>query len=113
MKMLIIAAGGLALAGAAQAQNEMTMDSHALSTAIGGYPACSADVQDSCVQAREAGLASAAGGPFEPVEQHAQANAMAAYQGMGGPIEDESYPPCQPGEGDDRCIQLYERGVSR
>jgi len=23
------------------------------------------------------------------------------------------YPPCSPGPGDDRCIQLYERGVRR
>jgi len=36
-----------------------------------------------------------------------------AYQGVGGPIEAQSgYPPCSPGPGDDRCIQLYERGVT-
>jgi hypothetical protein len=42
----------------------------------------------------------------------------AAYTGMGGPLEEVStvrasgdYPPCRPGPGDDRCIQLYERGV--
>ena len=29
--------------------------------------------------------------------------------GVGGPTED--YPPCDPGPGDDNCIQLYERGV--
>ena len=35
------------------------------------------------------------------------------YQGVGGPVEAQSgYPPCSPGPGDDRCIQLYERGVS-
>jgi len=34
--------------------------------------------------------------------------------GMGGPIEGaQDYPPCRPGPGDDRCIQLYERGVSQ
>lgn len=34
-------------------------------------------------------------------------------QGVGGPVEAQSgYPPCSPGPGDDRCIQLYERGVS-
>ena len=30
------------------------------------------------------------------------------------PLEQEAartYPPCRPGAGDDRCIQLYERGV--
>ncbi|HEX9931917.1 MAG TPA: hypothetical protein VGB08_03665 [Allosphingosinicella sp.] len=32
---------------------------------------------------------------------------------IGGPIEQRSgYPPCRPGRGDDRCIQLYERGVT-
>ena len=35
------------------------------------------------------------------------------YQGVGGPVEAQSgYPPCSPGAGDDRCIQLYERGVT-
>ena len=34
-------------------------------------------------------------------------------QGGGGPVEAQSgYPPCSPGPGDDRCIQLYERGVT-
>ena len=35
------------------------------------------------------------------------------HQGVGGPIEAQSgYPPCSPGPGDDRCIQLYEPGVT-
>jgi hypothetical protein len=49
------------------------------------------------------------------------------WAGMGGPYEEvygdgrvdltprpaqTSYPPCSPGPGDDRCIQLYERGVT-
>src|SRR5688572_7222438 len=35
------------------------------------------------------------------------------YQGVGGPLEAQSgYPPCSPGPGDDRCIQLYESGVT-
>lgn len=39
-------------------------------------------------------------------------DAGATYGGMGGPLEEAaSYPPCDPGPGDDRCIQLYERGV--
>jgi len=34
-------------------------------------------------------------------------------QGVGGPVEAQSgYPPCSPGPGDDRCIQLYEAGVT-
>jgi hypothetical protein len=33
--------------------------------------------------------------------------------GIGGPIEERTgYPPCDPGPGDDKCIQLYERGVT-
>jgi hypothetical protein len=33
---------------------------------------------------------------------------------MGGPFEAAAdYPPCRPGPGDDRCIQLYERGVGQ
>ncbi|WP_114951805.1 hypothetical protein [Sphingosinicella terrae] len=36
-----------------------------------------------------------------------------AHQGVGGPVEVQSdYPACEPGPGDDRCIQLYERGVT-
>jgi len=34
------------------------------------------------------------------------------YAGVGGPIAETGYPPCSPGPGDDRCIQLYERGVT-
>ena len=45
--------------------------------------------------------------PAEPV-------ADTAPGASGGPIEPMSaYPPCRPGRGDDRCIQLYERGVAR
>ena len=54
-----------------------------------------------------------------------QAN-LQTFAGMGGPYEevygtgtisltpraaDRNYPPCDPGPGDDNCIQLYERGV--
>jgi hypothetical protein len=48
-----------------------------------------------------------------PYEEHAAARTDIflgnEYTGMGGPLEDETeYPPCRPGPGDDRCIQLYE-----
>jgi hypothetical protein len=69
------------------------------------------------------------GGPEEPVlamngdgavetalgETAADEGGTAAYTGVGGPLEavdTASYPPCSPGPGDDRCIQLYERGVT-
>ncbi|MBX3561412.1 MAG: hypothetical protein KF780_06320 [Sphingomonas sp.] len=35
-----------------------------------------------------------------------------AYEGMGGPIAETGYPPCSGAASDDRCIQLYERGVT-
>jgi hypothetical protein len=58
------------------------------------------ETSDAAVQAADsAGYAAVAG--------HAD------YQGVGGPVEAQSgYPPCSPGPGDDRCIQLYERGVT-
>lgn len=69
------------------------------------------------------------GGPEEPMlamngdgavetalgETAADEGGGAAYTGVGGPLEEvdtTSYPPCRPGPGDDRCIQLYERGVT-
>jgi hypothetical protein len=80
------------------------------------------------------------GGPYEPVDASADASAdapgdlamngdgvvdaatgetadvelasAAQYTGMGGPLEEIAYPPCRPGPGDDRCIQLYEPGVT-
>jgi hypothetical protein len=78
----------------------------------------------------------AMGGPYEPVETDSStelamngdgdvdstsgesaetelAHHTAVHQGMGGPVEAQSgYPPCDPGPGDDRCIQLYEPGVT-
>ena len=34
-----------------------------------------------------------------------------AFAGTGGPLAETGYPPCR-SESDDRCIQLYERGVT-
>lgn len=47
----------------------------------------------------------AVGGPYEPVwsREYAQGNWPARTSG--------DYPPCEPTPADDRCIQLYERGV--
>jgi hypothetical protein len=54
----------------------------------------------------------------ETLAASADAAGAGAYTGMGGPLEEvapvkasSDYPPCRPGPGDDRCIQLYERGV--
>lgn len=77
----------------------------------------------------------AMGGPYEPADADGTKLAMndtakvetsdaasdtdmsvaghSDHQGVGGPIEAQSgYPPCSPGPGDDRCIQLYEPGVT-
>ena len=77
--------------------------------------------------------ATAMGGPYEPVGGEAAGMAMngdgvvdpalgetaavevaqaGEYSGVGGPIAETGYPPCAPGPGDDRCIQLYEPGVT-
>ncbi len=45
----------------------------------------------------------AVGGPYEPAMTRSAMMPRAAAD----------YPPCSPGPGDDRCIQLYERGVRR
>lgn len=56
----------------------------------------------------------------EEADAEALAAAEAEMTGVGGPYEAadltprpaaENYPPCRPGPGDDRCIQLYEPGV--
>lgn len=83
--------------------------------------------------AGEMGPATGVGGPYEPVETAGDmamngdgvidaatgetaevelASASTGYTGVGGPLEETAYPPCRPGPGDDRCIQLYERGVT-
>ncbi|HWT12862.1 MAG TPA: hypothetical protein VN231_08930 [Allosphingosinicella sp.] len=51
--------------------------------------------------------ASGAAAAESEVAQHSE------FTGVGGPVEAQSgYPPCSPGPGDDRCIQLYEQGIS-
>jgi hypothetical protein len=71
----------------------------------------------------EAKLGTASGDPGEI--QIAMGDKSLANIGMGGPLEPASstafsltpqpaaqnYPACDPGPGDDRCIQLYENGV--
>ena len=76
--------------------------------------------------------ATGVGGPYEPVDaavaapmngdglvdaasgESAEVELASAgdYSGVGGPVAETGYPPCSPGPGDDRCIQLYERGVT-
>jgi hypothetical protein len=54
----------------------------------------------------KAGAYAGMGGPLE-VDQAA----MAATSGMTPQPATRNYPPCDPGPGDDNCIQLYEPGV--
>ncbi|HET9429046.1 MAG TPA: hypothetical protein VFO69_11875 [Allosphingosinicella sp.] len=80
----------------------------------------------------DSSAATAMGGPYEPVEDSMNGDGSDAklaeigdqsgdveiashhaFKGVGGPIEAQSgYPACSPGPGDDRCIQLYEPGVT-
>lgn len=48
----------------------------------------------------------------EPDPAIPAANGEPAYTGMGGPEMETGYPPCSGSASDDRCIQLYERGVT-
>ena len=75
-------------------------------------------------------MKTAMGGPYEPVDgalnsdgtadkipaefaTHTDVASHHEFAGVGGPIEAQSgYPACSPGPGDDRCIQLYEPGVT-
>jgi hypothetical protein len=163
-----------AVGGPFEEANATNVASLAPRPAAQNYPACEPGPgDDSCIQLYETGVrtqlaswdaptggfadesATAMGGPFEPVDGHADASAKldgdsamndrmidtsvaepqgvplgyaapegarldaaepaidASHQGVGGPVVSQSgYPPCEPGAGDDRCIQLYERGVT-
>ena len=105
--------------------------------AAAAYPPCHRGAgDDHCIQLYEpgvraqlaewnrsaAGSETAMGGPYEPVDSTLageMGNAGAApapagdqYNGVGGPLETNDYPPCSRTV-TDRCIQLYERGVHR
>lgn len=89
---------------------------HSATTAMGGpyEPAESDAVADASATIHEAmngdGTVDLAAGETAETEL---AHHTALHQGVGGPVEAQSgYPPCDPGPGDDRCIQLYEPGVS-
>ena len=60
--------------------------------------------------------ATGVGGPYEPVTSSTGAPYEAPIVREEGPTEASDvagtdYPACEPGQGDDNCIQLYERGV--
>lgn len=123
MKVSLLFLVGVALGTASFAQTNMQNDTR--DAAAGDYPACSSSVTDRCIQTyeRSAGRSAvlAVGGPYEPVSGHAgamsQQYAAADQQndltGMGGPLDERTgYPSCDPGPGDDSCIQLYEHGVT-
>lgn len=98
-----------------------------MSKAEDSVPAIFAKWEDPSVESSATAAASADAGLKSSVDM-ASADAAAAAQsaswdgkadtattqqsGMGGPVEEaQGYPPCDPGPGDDRCIQLYEPGV--
>ena len=53
----------------------------------------------------------AAAKPVDPTLAGELGGAGAQYTGVGGPLEEVDYPPCSRTV-TDRCIQLYERGVT-
>lgn len=136
MKKTMTIAAALMFGTAALAQTGGTTETSWNNNAMNGYPACSSSVTDSCIQLYERGVSASAnlemnrqmgmtvaqGGPYEPVATHADGSMtntsdMGAMHngttGVGGPVEERAgYPPCDPGPGDDSCIQLYERGVT-
>jgi hypothetical protein len=104
------------------------------------YPPCDPGPgDDNCIQLYEPGVraalaswnaptgglmdnsaTTAMGGPYEPVDtgmEMADATIASEHhpiadEGMGGPISETGYPPCSGSPDDDRCIQLYEPGVT-
>jgi hypothetical protein len=91
----------------------------AVQTAMGGPEEPSLDAhQPDTMTAESASHAAPAQAPIEtataddPDPAVPTAGSTPAYTGVGGPVAETDYPPCDPGPGDDRCIQLYERGVT-
>ena len=94
--------------------------------AVKGYPACSKTVTDRCIQLHERGVATrtnlalndrlgmppvaAMGGPYEP--SYLDRSSGSADTSPLPRTSRSGYPPCSRTL-QDRCIQLYERGVSR
>jgi len=121
MKSLLVfaAVAGLALVSASPPQHAGSGESRA----SGGYPPCSRTVTDRCIQLYERGVRTAAnmatnrrlgplrygmaqGGPYEPVPSRA-----ADRGGWQAPTSRSGYPECSRLV-TDRCIQMYERGVT-
>lgn len=139
MKKTMMIAAGLMLGSAGFAQTSGTTEASWTNDSMSGYPACSSTVTDSCIQLYERGVSARAnldmnrqmasntamGGPYEPATHgdstahgsstmdHDSMAGMQSGAAVGGPVEQRTgYPPCDPGPGDDSCIQLYERGVT-
>ncbi len=120
LMLVVVLAGGTLVAAAPPGQ---WRGASAGETATGGgYPACSRTVKDRCIQLYERGVATRANLALN--ERLGMHDGLAA---MGGPYEApnagrhgsgyghssasrDDYPPCSR-EIQDRCIQLYERGV--
>jgi len=101
-----------------ESKNAMKTESAGLETSASvtksdtAVPEIFAKWQDPTVET--SATASADTGKVETASWDGKAEAgSAVYTGMGGPVEEaQGYPTCRPGPGDDRCIQLYERGVT-
>jgi|SRR5687768_18275454 hypothetical protein len=101
--ILILAVAAIAVPAFAQSTNVRASVAHAQPACMidGSCPTLSATIS------RQLGTpvaqTTSVGGPYEPAMTRSAMIARAAAD----------YPPCSPGPGDDRCIQLYERGVRR
>jgi len=85
--------GGLADGGQAMASAETPYEANGVG---GPYEAADAD------------LAMAGDGKVDA----AAGDGTFVHDGVGGPVVETGYPPCTGSPSDDRCIQLYERGVT-
>ena len=112
MKLMIAGVSALFLSGSAMAASQIGNDTHPFAAASPAYYAhVSVPPMSNPNLARVMGregleMALAMNGPAGSMDPN-------EWTGMGGPEEPVQtvWPACSPGPGDDRCIQLYERGV--
>src|SRR3546814_9517505 len=95
MKTAVMIVAALMVGGSALAQT--TSDPYAIDDPYATDTTVTSDLDTTTTDTT---TATGVGGPYQPTT-----TAMGAASSKGG------YPPCDPGPGDDNCIQLYEAGV--
>src|SRR3546814_17426379 len=94
MKTAVMIVAALMVGGSALAQT--TSDPYAIDDPYATDTTVTSDLDTTTTDTT---TATGVGGPYQPTT-----TAMGAASSKGG------YPPCDPGPGDDNCIQLYEAG---